>query len=148
MEINSLGDKLRALRIAHSYKQIDIAAVIGVVRQTYSHYERGTRTPNVDTLYRLAAFYNISVNDLLKYTTQLDPELYFDTPMPQDSDTSDNDEFIKFLNVPFNKKRFRFFSNTERRLLFYFEQLSTIEQWELVEISKLKTTKEDYKSKK
>ena len=145
MKNKSLADKLKELRLAHSYKQVDVAAIIGVVRQTYSHYERGSRKPSAEILYKLAAFYDIPVNELLRYTTELDPELFFDAPIPQDS-SIEHEEFIEYLKIPKNRDRLKFFSNTEKRLLYYFEKLNATDQWELVEISRIKTMKENYKT--
>ncbi len=86
MATKGLPEKLKELRLAHSYKQVDVASALGVVRQTYSHYERRDRTPDSKMLYKIAAFYNISVNDLLKYTVSLDPELYYyDAPPPSEA---------------------------------------------------------------
>ena len=45
-----------------------VAEVLGVVRQTYSHYETRKRTPDAEAFYKLAGLYNISVDDLLHLT--------------------------------------------------------------------------------
>ena len=43
-EGNRLATKLKELRKAHSYTQDYVAETLGIVRQTYSHYETGKRT--------------------------------------------------------------------------------------------------------
>lgn len=68
MKERLLPDKLKELRSVHGYTQDYVAAALGVVRQTYSHYEAGRRTPSPDILYKLAGLYNISVDDLMQLT--------------------------------------------------------------------------------
>ena len=60
-----LPAKLKQLRIIHGYTQDYIASVLGIARQTYSHYETGKRTPSPDALFKLAGLYNISVDDFI-----------------------------------------------------------------------------------
>ncbi len=140
MKTSDLPEKLRELRLAHSYKQVDVASALGVVRQTYSHYERGDRTPDSDTLYKIAAFYNISVNDLLQYTVALDPDMYYDSPPPSESG-ADLDDFLEYLKKPKNQKRFKDFTNIERELIYYFEQIDNLDKWELIEFAKILSRK-------
>lgn len=59
-----LPQKLKELRKVNNYTQDYVAEVLGVVRQTYSHYETGKRTPDAEALYKLAGLYNISIDDL------------------------------------------------------------------------------------
>lgn len=61
-----LADKLKELRLAHGYKQAVIAGAIDIKQATYSNYELGKRTPGSVTLYRIASFYGMSADDLLK----------------------------------------------------------------------------------
>ena len=46
MSNEKLAQKLRELRKVNNYTQDYVAEVLGVVRQTYSHYETGKRTPD------------------------------------------------------------------------------------------------------
>lgn len=43
-----LSQKLKELRIVNNYTQDYVAAALGVVRQTYSHYETGRRVPDAE----------------------------------------------------------------------------------------------------
>ena len=56
MSNEKLAQKLRELRKVNNYTQDYVAEVLGVVRQTYSHYETGKRTPDTNALYKLADF--------------------------------------------------------------------------------------------
>ena len=51
MSEKKLPQKLKELRKVNNYTQDYVAAVLGIVRQTYSHYETGRRTPDAEALY-------------------------------------------------------------------------------------------------
>ena len=104
-----LPDKLRELRKAHSYTQDYVATALGVARQTYSHYETGKRTPDAETLYKLAGLYDISVDDLIQLTLSLDRNIYYDAPAPTQSGEI-LDDFLKYLNSPENQKKYQHFT--------------------------------------
>lgn len=63
----SYGEVLRELRIYHDYKQKDISDYLNITSQAYSNYETNKRTPDIDTIYRIAKFYNITVDKLISY---------------------------------------------------------------------------------
>ncbi|MCR5322034.1 MAG: helix-turn-helix transcriptional regulator [Lachnospiraceae bacterium] len=136
MKSTPLSVKLRELRLAHKYKQVDVAAALGVVRQTYSHYENGDRKPDAEMLYKIAAFYNIPVNDLLQNTVPLDPDIYYDSFAPSDSGINLEDYLI-FLKASENQKRLKELRNDEKELLYCYEQLESGDRWMLLEIAKL-----------
>ena len=58
----SYGEVLRELRIYHDYKQKDISDYLNITSQANSNYESNKRTPDIDTIYRIAKFYNITVD--------------------------------------------------------------------------------------
>ena len=61
MKKSLLPQKLKQLRKVHNYTQDYVAEALGIVRQTYSHYETGKRMPDAESLYKLAGLYNIYV---------------------------------------------------------------------------------------
>lgn len=145
MQNNLLAKRLKELRKAHGYTQDYVAEFLGLVRQTYSHYETGKRSPNPEILFKLAGLYSISVDDLMQLTITLDRNIYYDAPAPTQS-SKDLEEFLNFLNNPKNEKKYKLFSNLEKELLFYFEQLSEADKLEIIEIEKIKTRKKQLKS--
>lgn len=145
MQNNLLAKRLKELRKAHGYTQDYVAEFLGLVRQTYSHYETGKRSPNPEILFKLAGLYSISVDDLMLLTITLDRNIYYDAPAPTQS-SKDLEEFLNFLNNPKNEKKYKLFSNLEKELLFYFEQLSESDKLEIIEIEKIKTRKKQLKS--
>lgn len=50
----TLGDLLRALRLRSRKRGMDLAAELGVTPGTISHWERGERTPDPESLHRFA----------------------------------------------------------------------------------------------
>lgn len=140
MKKNLLPQKLKELRKVHNYTQDQVAEVLGVVRQTYSHYETGKRTPDAEALYKLAGLYNISIDDLLHLTINIDRDESYDAPAPTDT-SSDLSEFLDFFNDPANKKKYIFHSNLEKELLFYFDKISEEDKKEIIEFTKIKARK-------
>lgn len=140
MKNKLLPQTLKELRKAHNYTQDYLAEVLGVVRQTYSHYETGKRTPDAETLYKLAGLYNISIDDLLHLSIDIDRDVSYDAPAP--TQTSINlAEFLEFFNNPANKKKYMFNTNLEKELLFYFDKISEEDKKEIIEFTKIKARK-------
>ncbi len=61
-----LGEVMRRYRNEHNYTQKKIADYLGLDRTTYSKYETAQRKPELDVIMKLAALYNVSVDDFLK----------------------------------------------------------------------------------
>ena len=60
-----LTENLRILRERSNLTQEDFRKHLNISRQTYSNYERGTRTPDLDLLKLIADFYHITIDELL-----------------------------------------------------------------------------------
>ncbi|MBE6814407.1 MAG: helix-turn-helix domain-containing protein [Ruminococcaceae bacterium] len=140
MNNNLLPQKLKELRKAHGYTQDYIASVCDVARQTYSHYETGKRTPSSEILFKLAGLYNVSVDDLMQITINLDRNVYYDAPPPTQS-SEDLESFLRYFNNPKNQKKFQMFSNLEKELFYYFEKISETDKKEIIEFTKIKARK-------
>ena len=137
MQNHLLPSKLRDLRKAFGYTQYDVAAVLGVVRQTYAQYETGKRVPSAETLYKLAGLYQIPVEEFMQLTIKLDAEDSFDAP-PVKNTGSKLAAFTDYLNDPYNKKKLQYMSPEEKDLIFCFEQLPKKDKTEILKIIKLK----------
>ena len=61
------ANRLRELRIAKKLSQTELAEKFGLQRQVISYYENGSRTPNIDFIYKIAQFFNVSTDFLLGY---------------------------------------------------------------------------------
>lgn len=134
-----IPEKLKELRKANGYTQDYVASFLGIVRQTYSHYETGKRTPAYDILYKLARLYNISIDDMINLTTVPDElDEYNMTQTPSDNNLSD---YLNYLNNPYNRKKFHLLNRFEKELLYYFEKLSDDDRIEIIEFTKIKAHK-------
>ena len=124
MDNEVLGSQLVKYRKLYHYTQEDIAKYLNIQRQTYSNYERGTRTPDLKTLRALAKLYRIRLDDLVndhshiardatpdylqksaqesgkkRSCTQMDLDylnIYFDLPEQLRSDARLHLEFLQF----------------------------------------------------
>ena len=63
--------RLRSLR--GSKNQNDVAKEIGISRGALSYYESGERRPDINTLYAIAKYYNVSSDYLLGITDVCSP---------------------------------------------------------------------------
>lgn len=141
MKKSLLPQKLKELRKMHNYTQDYVAEALGIVRQTYSHYETGKRMPDTESLYKLAGLYNISVDDLMHMTLQIDRDISYDAPKPTSS-SSELSEYLEFYNIPENRKKYMFTSTLEKEFLFYFQKMSEEDKKEMIEFAKIKAHKQ------
>lgn len=65
MEKNVFGKKLKELRLEKGLSQQKFGELIGFCNQTISFWESGSREPDLDTLLKIALFFNVSLEDLL-----------------------------------------------------------------------------------
>lgn len=61
------ANRLRELRIAKKLSQTELAEKLGVSRGSISFYENGERTADIDFIYKIAQFFNVSTDFLLGY---------------------------------------------------------------------------------
>ena len=142
MESTQLAKRLRELRKVNNYTQDYVASALGVIRQTYSHYETGKRTPNSEMLYKLAGLYDISVDDLLHLSIDLDKNIYYEAPGPTQS-SDDLTAYLDFFNNPSNQKKFQYNTNLEKELLYYFQKITDSDKKEIIEFTKIKAQKKN-----
>jgi len=65
---------LKNIRKKQGLRQIDVAEGIGITFQTYSSYETGKSNPTPEMLWRLADYFDVSVDELLGRTSA--PQLF------------------------------------------------------------------------
>ena len=70
--MDGFGERLRRLRKEHDVTQTALAAHIGVVPSAIGKYERLPQSyPSVDALIKIADFFNVSIDYLLRGTVAL-----------------------------------------------------------------------------
>jgi transcriptional regulator with XRE-family HTH domain len=68
-----LGERLKKIRKGKRITQDEIAAYLGVKRQTYSAYERGVSVPDSLTLKKLADYFEVSTDFFFQNTEENPP---------------------------------------------------------------------------
>lgn len=92
----NLGNRLKALRVAHRLTQQDVADKMGIPKSTYGNYERGERGVPLSQLNNLCSIYNVKMDDFVKE----------DRIVIENSINRNCDFFIKeFNDVEFTKKQ-------------------------------------------
>ena len=97
-------EKIRFLREHQELSQGEVAKRLNLTQASYSRYERGTNEPNLDTLKRIAKFFDCTVDYLLE----------------MDDISSDNDKVIDLNTFLLNGKytiHSRFPTNKQRRMI-------------------------------
>ena len=62
---NEFGKYITELRLAYGYSQYDLAKILGIGRQAYSHYETGRNIPAYHSIVRLAELYGKSTETFI-----------------------------------------------------------------------------------
>ena len=66
----NFNEQLRMLRQERGISQQELADRIGLSKSSINMYERGEREPGIDTLKRIAAFFNVDIDFLLGKTSK------------------------------------------------------------------------------
>ncbi len=80
LDINMIGNNIRALRNSRRASQEEVTNFIYVTRSTYSSYENGHKIPDLQTLDAICALYDITFDSLVNHdlTKGLIKRIYFD----------------------------------------------------------------------
>lgn len=84
------GERLKKLRTKKKLTQTELGKIVNVTKVSISGYENGNRSPDTDTLEKLADYFGVSTDYLLGRT---------DTPEPTPLDP-DEAAFQAFANNP------------------------------------------------
>lgn len=133
MSDSPLSQYLRLLRTKHEYTQDELAKYLGVTRSTYSHYETARLMPPTDSLYKLSAFYKVSLSKLIRLSVISSSK---DNSDIRSSEYVISDEDIEFrfeqlyqdfleecsdMSAPALNK---WMSIEDREIVYYYHQLS------------------------
>ncbi|MBO4899182.1 MAG: helix-turn-helix domain-containing protein [Lachnospiraceae bacterium] len=151
-----LQDYLKYLRESHGYSQEQVADELHISRQTYSHYECGRIVPPVNTLFRLATFFEIPAETLIRLaeadykrdTGEESAEALPDPDAWMDDVRADMEVRPKDINaynifIETNQKRFDKLNREEKCCLFYFDSLRHSQQTEAITYMKIAKNKND-----
>lgn len=59
------SERLKQCRLLHGLTLQKMADILGISMRGYQYYESGSREPNLDTLVKIADFYDVSIDWLL-----------------------------------------------------------------------------------
>ncbi len=59
------SERIKSLRKIKKKNQEDIADLLGITRQAYGYYEKGSRQPDFESLKKLANYFEVSIDFLL-----------------------------------------------------------------------------------
>ena len=68
------GEYLKKLRTEKGLSQDALGEVLGISRQSVSKWEQGNSTPDIDNIGKLAEFYGVSIDSLVKGEAQEEKE--------------------------------------------------------------------------
>ncbi len=71
-----LGQRIHELRLAHGWNQVELAARLGISKQTVSNWENDNIQPSIEMLVRLSKTFHVTTDYLLGFenTPRLDIE--------------------------------------------------------------------------
>ena len=70
MKPTRVSNSIRALRFAHGeMTQADLAARIGVTRQTVIAIEQGKYSPSLEMAFQIAHVFGVPLDDVFQYTS-------------------------------------------------------------------------------
>ena len=61
----AIAANLRAFRKSYKLKQTELAEKIGTTQRNISYWENGMTQPDIDTLARIADFFDITIDELV-----------------------------------------------------------------------------------
>ena len=94
-----LGRKIVMLRREQGLSQSELALTINLSRATLSHYERGCREIRTDTLLKIAAYFDVSVEYLIGRTNcRLSVRAYNDVFTMKDGQLIRNSALYEMLS--------------------------------------------------
>jgi transcriptional regulator with XRE-family HTH domain len=77
VDMSAFTDRLRLLREARQITQTRLAALLEVDPRVYNRWERGTATPQFDTVVRIADILQVSLDELAGRSASItDPKIH------------------------------------------------------------------------
>lgn len=99
-----LGNKLAELRAEMGLTQTELAAKLSISRVNYNRYEKNERTPDSDTLVKLANFFNVTTDFLLGNSILKRPAERIAFHLEEDELDPEDIELIKNLYETLKKR--------------------------------------------
>ncbi len=140
MTNQTLGQYLKKIRKTLDYTQEFVASQLDISRQAYCHYENDRAIPPNDTIYQLATLYDVSAKMLIELSLQPNNKLLQDEPAAYKTEL---DSFLEYMDSGNNNERYKNLSSREKHAIYYFNNISTADQDEILEIMQIKLRKKN-----
>ena len=159
MSTNQLPHILKQLRDSKGLTQEALAQSLNIVQSTYSGYEKGYHFPGPDMLQRIAAFYGIEFDVLMKMAfpdfgkdakngkKKASSSFKYDSLFQgEHTDTqkvaAELSQYLEYSSAPENKQRLHGLTDKEITLLYCFDQLSKRDQDDFIAFMKIRMHKQ------
>lgn len=100
---NMLCKRLQDLRDEKKLFQKDIAKVLNITDSAYGFYERGERTPSIDTIIKLADFYDVSIDYIVGRSKIKKPSSVESFESLTEDAKSEINAFIEYIKNKYKK---------------------------------------------
>ncbi|PGE00065.1 helix-turn-helix domain-containing protein [Bacillus pseudomycoides] len=77
--MKTLGETLKKLRKSRSLRQADLAHELNLSRSQINNYENGFSEPDLTTMFRLASYFNVSLDVLTGRTDATEDKMLHNT---------------------------------------------------------------------
>ena len=96
-------NNMKKIRESLQLTQVKVANDLKLSRQVYNFYENGKRNPDMQTLVKIADYYNVSIDYLLGRTNVIKPEKVDENDLLAKLNTADSEtkasveQFLNYL---------------------------------------------------
>ena len=97
---NEIGKRIKLLRMNRGITQAELAKNLNVKRETVNQWENGTRDLKTDYSIKLADFFGVSCDEILRGVNSENVSIYKQTGL--------DDESVKILNQRKDNKLFKY----------------------------------------
>ncbi len=59
---------LKTIRLQKGYSQLKVSLALNISREALSYYENGKRSPDIEMLKKMSAYFNVSIDYLINGT--------------------------------------------------------------------------------
>lgn len=66
-----MKNKIKVFRAMHDLTQEDLAAAIGVTRQTILAIEKGKYVPSLDLAFKISRYFQVNIEEVFQYESEV-----------------------------------------------------------------------------
>lgn len=109
MLLNTLGSRLKNLRIENNLSQKELADILNVHKGSISNWEIDSRFPSEKVMYSICDFFNVSIDYLTGYSDKRNVDIFYEIGKLINEDSkllssSDKDNILNELKRLWPKK--------------------------------------------